>query len=44
MPVSPAGLKKKGGDTILQTTLAVATIAYFLSKEIRLWYQLLKKK
>ena len=35
---------RKGGDTIPEFSLAVAAIVYLFLKEIRLWYQLLKKR
>ena len=36
--------KINGGDTIPEFSLAVAMIVYLFFKEIRLWYQLLKKR
>ena len=35
---------KQGGDSILQFVMAVLAIAVSISREVREWYQLLKKK
>ena len=44
MPGVMTRSKINGGDTIPEFSLAVAMIVYLFFKEIRLWYQLLKKR